>query len=58
MKYLNGEYYVEVKDHRYKTHPAENIFLRKRDYTVIRIREDFKDIDNQYQNDKSDHINF
>ena len=31
MKYLNGEYYVEVKDHRYKIHPAENIFLRKRD---------------------------
>ena len=31
MKYLNGEYYVEVKDHRYKTHPTENIILRKRD---------------------------
>ena len=31
MKYLNGEYYVEVKDHRYKIHPTENIFLRKRD---------------------------
>ena len=28
MKYLNGEYYVEVKDHRYKNH---NIILRKRD---------------------------
>ena len=31
MKYLNGNYYVEVKDHRYKNHPTENIFLRKRD---------------------------
>ena len=30
MKYLNGEFYVEVKDHRYKTHPTENIILRKR----------------------------
>ena len=29
MKILNGEYYVEVKDHRYKIHPTENIFLRK-----------------------------
>ena len=31
MKYLNGEYYVEVKDHRYKIHPTENIILRVRD---------------------------
>ena len=31
MKYLNGEYYVEVKDHRYKIHPTENIILRKQD---------------------------
>ena len=31
MKCLNGEYYVEVKDHRYKIHPTENIILRKRD---------------------------
>ena len=31
MKYLNGEYYVEVRDHRYKIHPTENIILRKRD---------------------------
>ena len=31
MKYLNGDYYVEVKDHRYKIHPTENIILRKRD---------------------------
>ena len=31
MKYLNGEYYVEVKDYRYKIHPTENIILRKRD---------------------------
>ena len=31
MKYLNGQYYVEVKDHRYKIHPTEHIILRKRD---------------------------
>ena len=31
MKYLNGEYYVEVKDHRYNIHPTENVILRKRD---------------------------
>ena len=31
MKYLNSEYYVEVKDRRYKIHPTENIILRKRD---------------------------
>ena len=31
MKYLNGQFYVEVKDHRYKIHPTENIILRKRD---------------------------
>ena len=31
MNYLNGRYYVEVKDHRYKIHPTENIILRLRD---------------------------
>ena len=31
MKYLNGQNYVEVKDHRYKIHPTENIILRLRD---------------------------
>ena len=31
MKYLNGNYYVEVKDKRYKIHPTENIILGKRD---------------------------
>ena len=30
MKYLNGEYYVEVKDHRYRIHPTEIIISRKR----------------------------
>ena len=30
MKYLNGEFYIEVKDHRYKIHPTENTVLRKR----------------------------
>ena len=31
MKYLDGIYYVEVKDHRYKIHPTESITLGKRD---------------------------
>ena len=31
MKYPNKRYYVEVKDHRYKIHPTENIILRLRD---------------------------
>ena len=31
MKYLNGEYYTEVKDYRYKIHPTEKIILCKRD---------------------------
>ena len=31
MKYLNGQFYVEVKDKRYRIHPTENIILRKRD---------------------------
>ena len=31
MKYLNGEYYVEVKDYRYRIHPTENIIIRKQD---------------------------
>ena len=31
MKYLDGKYYVEVKDKRYLIHPTENIILRKRD---------------------------
>ena len=30
MENLDGNYYVEVKDHRYKIHPTENIILRKR----------------------------
>ena len=31
MKFLNGIYYVEVKDKRYFIHPTENIKLRKQD---------------------------
>ena len=31
MKYLDGNYYVEVKNYRYKIHPTENIILRLRD---------------------------
>ena len=31
MKYLNGNYYVEVKDYRYNLHPTEKMKLRLRD---------------------------
>ena len=31
MKFFNGEYYVEVKDHRYRIHPNEKIILSLRD---------------------------
>ena len=31
MKYLNGENYVQVNDHRYKIHPTEKIILPKLD---------------------------
>ena len=31
MKCPNGECYVEVKNHRWKIHPTENIIIRKRD---------------------------
>ena len=30
MKYLNGEDYIEFRDHRYTIHPTEDIILRKR----------------------------
>ena len=31
MKYLNGENYVGMKDHRYRIHPTQNIIIRKGD---------------------------
>ena len=31
MKHLNGEYLIEIRDHRYKIHPTENLILQKRD---------------------------
>ena len=41
MKYLNGNYYFEVKDHRYKIHPRENI--------ILRLRDEPKSLTTQYQ---------
>ena len=41
MKYLNGNYYVEVRDHRYKIHPTENI--------ILRLRVEPKSLRTQYQ---------
>ena len=47
MKYLNGQYYVEVKDNRYRIHPFENIILRKRDPPTS-IRTQYQ-VQNEYQ---------
>ena len=41
MKYLNGKYYVEVKDKRYITHPNEKI--------ILRFRDELKRLRTQYQ---------
>ena len=41
MKYLNGEYYVEVKDNRYRIHPTEN--------HTLRLRDEPKSLGTQYQ---------
>ena len=38
MEDLNGNYYVEVKDHRYKIHPTEIIILRLRDELNIKFK--------------------
>ena len=38
MKYLNGEYYVEVKDHRYKINPTENLIKKKNPPTSLRTQ--------------------
>ena len=40
MKYL-GQYDVEVKDHRYKIHPTENIILRLR-YPPLSLRTQYQ----------------
>ena len=41
MKYPDGRYYVEVKDHRYEIHPTENI--------ILRLRDEPKSLRSQYQ---------
>ena len=41
MKYLDENYYVEVKDHRYKIHPSENI--------ILKLRNQPKSLRTQYQ---------
>ena len=46
MKYLNGEYYAEVKNHRCRPYPTKNFNLRKRDPPQ------FLRIQYQVQNDK------
>ena len=41
MNYLDNNYYVEVKVHRYKIHPTEN--------TIVRLRDEPKSLRTQYQ---------
>ena len=41
MKYLNGDYYVEVKDHRYKIHPTEK--------NILGLKDEPKSLRTQYQ---------
>ena len=48
MKYLDGRYYVEVKHHRYKIHPTENI--------ILRLRDEPKSLRTQYQVQKETQI--
>ena len=38
MKIFEGEYYVEVKDHRYKLRPTDKILLRKRYPPTLRTQ--------------------
>ena len=54
MKYLNGEYYVEVKHHRYNNHPTENIILRKRDPPTS-LRTQYQ-VQNETQNRKNQKV--
>ena len=48
MRYLDGNSYVEVKDHRYKIHPTENI--------VFGLRDEPKSLRTQYQVQKETRI--
>ena len=41
MKFLNGQYYAEVTDHRYKLYPTEN--------TILGRLEEPKSLRTQYQ---------
>ena len=41
MKHLDGNYYFEVKDHRYSIHPTEKFMLR--------LRDESKSLETQYQ---------
>ena len=41
MKYINGKFYVEVKDHRYEIHPTES--------NILRLRDEPKSLGTQYQ---------
>ena len=48
MKYLNGQYYVEVKDHRYKIQPTGD--------KIVRLRNPPKSLRTQYQVQNDTHI--
>ena len=48
MKFLNGRFYVEVKDHRNIIHPTEK--------TILRFRDEPKSLRTQYQVRNCTHI--
>ena len=55
MKDLDDEHYVEVKDHRYRIHPTENIILRKRNPpTILRTQHQ---VQNETQIRKNQKVN-
>ena len=52
MKDLNGQYYVAVKDNRYKIHPTENNISRLRDEKSLRTRYQFQNDTQMRKNQK------
>ena len=53
MKFLNGTYYVEVKDKQILTHPTESVILRKQDEPkVFRTQNQVKNITQIRKNQK------
>ena len=52
MKFFNGQYYVEVKDKRYRIHSTENKILLKRD-PPLSLRTQYQ-VQNETHKEKSE----